>query len=239
MKRMGFILVIALAVIILIESPAFAQDKEEKKMPKPEKMKEKMMEKKGEKMMAKMAGMEEAKGIKIKEMKPFEYCALEMTGSYDQHEKAIATLYEEATKQGLGNEKMPFGVYMNDPENTPEKDLSWEVGLPIKEGAEVKDPLVKKKWEYPLVAAMEYNGVFGGETLGAEYFKMFKWIAMNNYTPAGPIVEKYIGMPAKNEAGELAGHIVIMIPVEKQTQEPDVPSETDVPDEPEQEQNQN
>ncbi len=225
MKRMGFILVLAMMVTLTCQQ-AQSQEQKEKKMPKPEKMKEMMMEK--------GHMMKEMKGLKVEEMKPFKYCALEMTGSYDQHEAAFEKLYEEAGKQDLPMDAAPLGIYLNDPETTPEEELEWEVGFKISGDTDIQPPLVIKKWEYPLVATMRYEGPFDEEVMGPMYFRMFKWISMNNYTPVGPMAEKYMGMPRKNEKGQLSGNVMIMVPVEKQTEEPDVP-DPEVPEEPEME----
>jgi AraC family transcriptional regulator len=208
MKVIGLILVISLSVVILADWEGLAQEKKEKIMQKPEKTKEMIIKKKG---------MEEKeKCIEVEEMKPFYYCALKMTGSFEQHEAAFNKLYQAAGKQGLSMDAAPFGIYFNDPETTPEEQLKWEVGLPVKEDTEVEDPLVKKKWEYPMVVTMSYKGPFSEEAMGPAYSKLYAWISENNYTTMGPMAEKYLGMPVKNEEGELSGNVLIIVPVEKQ-----------------------
>jgi len=82
--------------------------------------------------------------VEIKTDTTFSYCAVEMTGSYDQHEAAFTKLFEEAMKQGIYG-GMPFGVYWNSPADTPVEQLKWDVGFALPAGAAPKAPLAVKK----------------------------------------------------------------------------------------------
>jgi AraC family transcriptional regulator len=152
--------------------------------------------------------------IQVKEFQPFPYYAVEMTGSYNQHGTAFTKLYEQTYAQGMSAYEEPFAIYYNDPGNTPEDQLKWEVGLPLGEVKELKAPLVVKKWEFPLVTAKIYEGPFD-EQLGTVYGQMYQWIGDNGYVPVGPMLEKYINMPAQNENGVWIGKMEIIIPVQK------------------------
>lgn len=201
MRRMAVVLVAVLVVLIL--SPyVFCQEKEAGEKPK-----------KCEKAETKKEGDEAA--IAVKEVEPFTYCALEMTGSYDQHAAAFQTLYAAAGKQGLDMSAVPFGIYWNDPECTPVEDLKWEIGLPVTGKKEFAEPLKAKKWEYGMVVSMPYEGPFSVEKMGPAYHEIYGWIEENGFEQAGPVMEKYMSMPVPDESGILSGKIEIMVPVQK------------------------
>ncbi len=153
--------------------------------------------------------------IKVIDVEPFPYCALEMTGSYGQHETGFYTLYEQAEKQGLPEGEMPFGIYKSDPAETPEEELKWELGFALPDSIQLLDALKLKKWEFKQVASKIYEGVFGAEELGQVYGEIYGWIGQNNYTPAGPLFEKYMSQPKQNTDGEWTGTMEIWVPVQK------------------------
>jgi effector-binding domain-containing protein len=158
---------------------------------------------------------DEKKEVEVREVKPFWYCCVEMTGSYEQHSDAFQTLYEQAGAQGLGMDFSPFGVYYNAPSQVAESELKWDVGLELAEKKEVKEPLVLKEWQHELVAVALYEGSFSGEAFGLAHQKLLEWVTQNGYTPAGPSMEKYLSMPAQNSEGEWAGTVEIILPVQK------------------------
>jgi DNA gyrase inhibitor GyrI len=152
--------------------------------------------------------------IELKEVEPFNYCALEMTGSYAQHPDAFQKLYEQAGMQKLETSQIPLGIYLNDPNTTPEEELKWEVGLSLLKEKEVKEPLVLKKWEFNKLVSTIYDGPFN-EQLGAAYQKVFEWIGKNHLQPAGPSMEKFLSQVEKDEEGIMRGKVEILIPVMK------------------------
>ena len=158
--------------------------------------------------------------VKVTMVKPFYYAALEMIGSYDQHAEAFNTLYGMAGKLMLDMSQPSFGIYYNSPENTPEAELKWELGLPVSEDQKLEEPLKLKKWEFKLLATKNYKGSFSSEAMGACYAAFFQWITENKYAPAGPMMEKYLGQPTMDEKGEWCGEIEIIMPVQKIIEEP-------------------
>ena len=157
---------------------------------------------------------EVVEAIRVIEIEPFTYCAVEMTGSYDQHGAGFNKLYEQAGIQNLPTDVPPFGIYLNNPNQTPVEELKWELGLIIPDTIEVKEPLKQKKWEFKQVATRMYEGAFGAEEMGQVYGEIYAWITKNAYTPAGPLMEKYLTEPEQNEDGEWVGQIEIWVPVE-------------------------
>lgn len=159
-------------------------------------------------------GTEKADTCQLKEINAFDYAALELTGSYEQHEAAFQTLYEATEAQELSTDKMPFGIYYDNPEMTPEDSLRWELGIPVTEDQEVKEPLARKTWPFTTILTMPYEGPFN-EEMEDTYMKMMQWIDENGYHIAGPIMEKYSSEPYQNENGVWTGKVKIVIPVKK------------------------
>ena len=152
--------------------------------------------------------------VELKIDTAFAYCALEMKGSYEQHEAAFGGLYGEAAKQGIAG-GMPFGIYWNSPVDTPVEKLSWDVGFMMPPGKTPQDPLKLKKWDYTTMASLKYRGLFGGEEMNAAYGAVYTWIGENGYQPAGPMMEMFLNMPSPDENGVLYGAIEIIVPIAK------------------------
>lgn len=196
--------VVTVALALSLVQVTSAQETEEKKKEKSEKAE------KTEKAPEKKVDL-----IQLKEMKPFSYCALEMTGSYEQHSAAFMKLYGEAGKQGLPMYETPFGIYWNSPGEVPEEELKWEIGFAVPEDKEIQEPLKSKKCEYDLFVSRNYEGAFGFEEMGKAFGEIKIWTKENKYECIGPVIERYTSMPAKNDKGQLSGKVEILIPVKK------------------------
>jgi AraC family transcriptional regulator len=151
--------------------------------------------------------------VELKVDTAFAYVALEMTGSYEQHEEGFTLLYEEAAKQNIFG-GMPFGVYWNSPSDTPVEKLSWDVGFVAPPGAAPKPPLKLKPWKFTIEATLRYTGSFGAD-MDRVYGRLYQWIGENGYRPAGPMMEIFLNTPSREEAGQLFGTVEIVVPVEK------------------------
>jgi len=154
-----------------------------------------------------------ADSIRLSKVEPYSYCALEMRGSFDQHGAAFQNLYQQAGMQGLPMNATAFGIYWNSPENTSVDSLKWELGFALSEAKTLTAPLVLKKWEFPLVASMIFDGVYGSEAQAAATQALFAWIGKNGYRPAGPMMEKFVSMPTQDANGQFSGKVEIVIPV--------------------------
>ena len=159
-------------------------------------------------------------GVEVVEIEPFFYAAVEMTGSYEQHGQAFMTLMGSAGQQGIPMNEAPFGIYHNSPEDTPEAELKWEVGMPLPEEKELAAPIVLKKWEFTTVAQRDFEGAIDGDEMQAVYYGMYEWITANGYELAGPMLERFLSMPAANEKGEMVGKVQIVFPVQKKASAP-------------------
>lgn len=157
---------------------------------------------------------ETLKKVQLRVDTAFAYCALEMTGSYDQHQAAFEKLFIEAMKQGIFG-GAPFGIYWNNPNITPVEELKWEVGFSVPTGQVVNEPLKLKTWNFRTTAVFDYSGEFEAEAMTKAYSEVFKWIVDHGYRLAGPVMERFLNIPSANEKGMLIGHVETIVPVEK------------------------
>jgi len=207
--------VVMAALVVLYAVIASAQSDVEQKKEDVEKAVEVKAESKAEAVNTEAEAETEEGKIEVKEVEPFSYCAVEMTGSFKQHGDAFGKLYSSAEKQGLPTNEPLFGVYYDNPEETAEEELKWEVGFAVSDDTEVEEPLVLKKWEFKLVVSLDYEGPFSGEEMDGAFAEIMQWIEENGYTIVGPCMERYLGMPSQNEDGAMSGKIEIWMPVEK------------------------
>jgi AraC family transcriptional regulator len=152
--------------------------------------------------------------VELKTDTAFAYVAIEMTGSFDQHEAAFTKLFEDAMNQGIYG-GMPFGIYWNSPANTPVEQLKWDVGFALPSGNAPKAPLALKKWDFTTMASLKYRGVFGGADMDQAYGRVYRWIAENGYQPSGPMMEVFLNAPSPDENGVLYGAVEIIVPIQK------------------------
>ena len=157
--------------------------------------------------------------VQLKVDTAFVYCALEMTGSYDQHAAAFEKLYEESMKQGIFG-GMPFDIYWNNPENTPVEKLKWELGFVMPAGKIPQEPLKLKKWEFTTMATLRYTGNFD-EEMGKAFGRLYQWIEDRGYQPAGPMMEMFLNAPSADERGVYFGTVDIIVPIQKAPAEKD------------------
>ena len=154
-------------------------------------------------------------GIKITTIDPFKYVAIEMTGNYDQHSAAFSTLTEAITKQSIEVDDMPFGIYWNNPTDTPEEELKWEVGFKVDNDVTAEAPLVVKNWDFSTLATFTYEGVFGGDDYNAAMGTFWNWLGQNGYQPIGPFMEMFITIPEDAGDGMWKGKVEFYLPVQQ------------------------
>jgi len=72
--------------------------------------------------------------VKLRNLQTFPYCAVEMKGSYNQHQKAFHTLFAEANKQRVQMESAVFVVYYSDLKRAESIGASEAEEMEIPEG---------------------------------------------------------------------------------------------------------
>ncbi len=152
--------------------------------------------------------------VEVKAVTPFRYAALEMKGDYAQHGEAFQRLYELAARQNLGYPNEVIGIYFDDPMQVPAEDLRWLLGFALSEGQQAQEPLVEKRYDYPMIAQIVYRGPYT-EEMSSAYQELMSFVMSNGYSIAGPVMQKYIGMPTMNSQGQWSGTLEISLPVSK------------------------
>jgi len=153
-----------------------------------------------------------AQEVVIQDSAPFAYAYLECRGSYQQIPAKVNEFMGAFFKQGLMPAGNFFGLYLNDPGQVKEGELLWRLGFPVAAEAPIAAPLQKGEFNYNKVAVLLFTGPY--EKVNGAYGKVFEFIAKNGWTPAGPIMEKYLDMDPQAVKPE-ALRTEIHIPVEK------------------------
>ena len=147
------------------------------------------------------------KKVKVSKLETtsFSYVCLPHKGDYKDHEMVIGKLMEAIQAHGITPEGPMFGIYYNSPQKTKPEDLSWEIGFQVAAVTNVKEPLVLKKWEFTKVAKTMHLGPY--EKVGEIFPAIFKWIAENKLTPAGPSMERFLNDPTTVKPEEIKTEI--------------------------------
>jgi len=149
--------------------------------------------------------------VQIKDQTPFAYAHLDCAGSFQQMPAKITEFMGAFFKQGLRPAGNFFAMYFNSPQDVPEAELKWLIGMPISPDAAPSEPLKKGEFNHPKVAVCLHVGPFN--KISETYVKLMAFIDQNGWTPAGPALEKYLDNPQLTAPEKLRTEIVM--PVEK------------------------
>jgi len=121
-------------------------------------------------------------------------------GPYADVGKAIGDLMAMVQQEKLTVKGSPYGVYLDNPAIVKPESLRYEVCIPV--DSATKNKKVDKKTGFSvkdaptmMIAVTDYMGPY--DQVAPVYEKLYKWVADNNYEPAGPMVEFYMSDPAK------------------------------------------
>ncbi len=128
----------------------------------------------------------------IKKVTPFIYCCIPHKGPFTEIENVIKMLMSTSQNQRIYPAGPLMGIYYNSPDEVRPEELEWEIGFPITAQAVPLEPLEKKKWNLPLVAAALHTGPY--EKAGETILKILEWMKANDYAQAGPVMERYLDM---------------------------------------------
>lgn len=134
--------------------------------------------------------------ITVKEVVPFTYFCISHKGPFTEIENVIGQLMQHSRNQNVAPGGAMIGVYYNSPEEVEPEQLQWEIGFPVTPQILVQAPLEKKQWSFTTVATAVHTGSY--EKAGETILKIFEWIEANNYTVAGPFLERYLNMDPSN-----------------------------------------
>lgn len=149
--------------------------------------------------------------VQVKDQPPFTYAYLDCAGSFQQIPAKIMEFMGTFFKQGLKPAGNLFAMYFNSPDQVPESNLKWLIGMPIAPGAAPVDPLKKGEFKHPKVAVCLHVGPY--DKIGETYTKLMAFIDQNGWKPIGPGLEKYLDNPQTVAPEKLRTEI--WMPVEK------------------------
>jgi len=133
----------------------------------------------------------------IKQTYPMTVAFTAGSGSYEQIAGAFQRLYLWAEQHMLVPTGMPVGVYFDNPLDTPEANLRWELWAPVAEGTapieNSEDDFGVKTVDACTVASVMHRGPY--DTISAAYTALADWVWAHGYAVAGSPRETYYSDP--------------------------------------------
>jgi AraC family transcriptional regulator len=122
-------------------------------------------------------------------------------GSYDEVPVLMGEVVGFIMAKGLQIMGPPFGVYFNSPQEVPEEELQYEVGMPFAGETDEEGRVKIKTTPEQLVLSTTYKGPYSGagNAIGA----LAEYAYKNNYEIIGPPLEIYISDPNETPESEL------------------------------------
>lgn len=147
-----------------------------------------------------------AQDFQVKDQAPFAYAYLDCAGSFQQIPAKIMEFMGAFFKQGLRPAGDLFAMYFNSPQEVPEAELKWLIGMPVAAGAEPAAPLKKGEFRPSKVAVALHIGPYA--KVSETYAKLTAYLDWNGWKPAGPALEKYLDNPQTTAPDKLRTEIV-------------------------------
>jgi AraC family transcriptional regulator len=142
---------------------------------------------------------EQATKIHLKHTEPHSVAVARHQGPYTDVPQAIVELSKALAEGGYHQAGPVMVAYFNNPQETAEADLLWEVRIPVAYPGPIGTPETGQpafKYFDPMFVAYTYHiGPF--DTVGKAYMDLIDWTQRNQYQIAGPPVEIYWSDPAK------------------------------------------
>lgn len=153
----------------------------------------------------------EAAGIAIdvKDTPPLNALCIEYTGSYGLVGKLFESLSAFTGQKSIKITGAPFGMYYDDPAQTPPEKLRADVCVPIEGVPEVTLPMKVKSFPPQKVASTVFKGPMHEAAKALP--PVFDWMAKNSWKPAGPVIETYLDDPGKVKPEEQRTEIWVPI----------------------------
>ena len=149
--------------------------------------------------------------VQIKDQTPFTYAYLECSGSFSQISGKIGEFMTAYFSQGLNPSGALLAIYFNTPDQVPEAELKWLIGMPVSTDVTPAAPLQKGEFKHPKVASCIHVGPY--DKAAETYVKMTAYLELNGWKIAGPAMEWYLDNPMSVAPENLRTEIIL--PVEK------------------------
>jgi len=135
--------------------------------------------------------------IHLKHTEPHSMATMKHMGPYTEVPQVITQLTHAIQEGGYHPAGPVMVAYFNDPRQTPEDELTWEVRIPVAYpgpiGSAENDKMGFRYFD-PMFVAYTYH--IGSYTdVGDAYAELMQWASRNNYQIIGPPVEIYWSDP--------------------------------------------
>jgi effector-binding domain-containing protein len=142
---------------------------------------------------------------KIRKTEPMTVAFIAVQGSLSLINSAFGNLYTFLAEAGFLPAGPPSRVYFNVPGQVPDKELKWELRVPIAGICDASGPdgrgLGFRCLEGTTVACTIHIGPFS--TIGDAYNNIKSWVGKNGYKIAGPCEEVYLKEPGNTPPAEI------------------------------------
>ena len=143
--------------------------------------------------------------VAIKKTQPVTVAFITAKGSFSMINEAFGDLFAFVVENGFLPAGPPSGIYFDAPGRVPEKELRWELRVPIAGICDASGPNEKglgfRCLEETVVASAIHRGPFSN--IGNTYEKLTQWIDKNGYKITGPCEEVYLNEPGNTPPAEL------------------------------------
>ena len=153
---------------------------------------------------------ERAMNVEIEQLPERRVATMHHVGSYSRISEAFGRLGEVAGRAGLFQSRPEMlAIYYDDPEVTPEAELSSDAGLVVSEGAQIPDGLREQRLPAGRYARALYVGPY--EELGDAWARfMGQWLpASGERLGSGNTFEIYLNTPQEVPKKELRTELYI------------------------------
>lgn len=138
------------------------------------------------------------------------YAYMDFQGPYPTFNEKVKVMLNEFKAQNLENTADLFAVFYNDPLLDKPENYKWGICYPIKEDAEVKPPLMKKKFEKIDAVVIMHN--YDINRIVESNQKARKFIEKSEYKEVWPVYEIFHPAP---EGSNIKVIVEVIYPVEK------------------------
>lgn len=139
----------------------------------------------------------QATKIHLKHTEPKNVAAMRHQGPYTQVPVVTANLMKAVSEGGYHQAGPIMAMFLNDPAQTPEADLVWEVWIPVAYPGPIataeNDKMVFRHVDPMFVAYTYHIGPF--DEVDSTYEELLAWAARNEYPIMGAPLELYWSNP--------------------------------------------
>lgn len=149
--------------------------------------------------------------IEVKNIEETQVAYVPAKGSYEQLPELFGEVVGYVMKEGLQITEPPYGIFFNNPQEVPQDELKFEIGISFIGEAEGEGRVKVKNVPAHQVVSTVYKGPYG--QAAQVYQTVIEYAMKNGYEIAGAVKELYINNPMEVSEDELLTEV--RFPVQK------------------------